>query len=61
MLRDCLVVAYLTVICCWYFSLPMLALAAWWFLHIRWRVTGVVVTVLFVLSAIAAWQFEHYR
>ncbi|WP_340136840.1 hypothetical protein [Klebsiella aerogenes] len=45
----------------WYFSLPMLALAAWWLFYIRWIITGVAVIELCLLVTIAAWQFEHYR
>lgn len=60
MLRDDLIVAYLTLISVWPFTLAVIALAAGWLLHIGWRFSGIAVIALFVLVSFAAWQFERY-
>lgn len=60
MLRDYLIVAYLTVVSVWPFTLPFIAVTAWWLFRIRWRIAGVITVALFVLIALAAWDFERY-
>lgn len=60
MLRNYLIVAYLTIVSVWPFTLPVIAITAWWLFRIRWRITGAVMVALFVLIALAAWEFEHY-
>lgn len=60
MIRDYFIMAYLTLISCWPITLPAIVVATWWLFRIRWRFAGIVAVLLFVLVAIAAWQFEHY-
>jgi len=59
LLRDDLMVAYMTVFSVWPFKLAVIAFTAWWLLHIGWRATGIAVITLFVLVSIAVWQFEY--
>lgn len=42
------------------FTLPVIALAAWWFFRIGRQITGAVMVALFVLVAVATWQFARY-
>lgn len=60
MLRDGLIVVYMTVIAVWPFTLAVIAFTAGWLLHIGWRFSGIAVMALFVLVSFAAWQFERY-
>ncbi|HID4130320.1 TPA: hypothetical protein ACXE8V_000605 [Pluralibacter gergoviae] len=60
MLRDYLIVAYLTIVSVWPFTLSVVAITAWWLFRIRRRITGAVMVALFVLIALAAWDFERY-
>ncbi|ALQ48054.1 hypothetical protein ATN83_3945 [Raoultella ornithinolytica] len=52
--------AYLTAIAGWPVTLTLLGLSAGVALCSRRRVLGVVLIVLCMLVAIAAWQFERY-
>ncbi|TLV23831.1 hypothetical protein FE839_00115 [Klebsiella indica] len=60
MIKDYLIVAYLTAIACWPVTLTLIGVSAWIAFYTRRRMTGVILAVLFVLVAVAAWQFEHY-
>lgn len=60
MIKDYLIVAYLTAIAGWPVTLTLLGLSARVALCSRRRVLGVVLIVLCMLVAIAAWQFERY-
>ncbi|APB04726.1 hypothetical protein ACHCAK_09740 [Raoultella ornithinolytica] len=60
MIKDYLIVAYLTAIAGWPVTLTLLGLSAGVALCSRRRVLGVVLIVLCMLVAIAAWQFERY-
>ncbi|HED1420136.1 TPA: hypothetical protein R4S64_002131 [Kluyvera georgiana] len=60
MLGNYLIVAYLTIVSVWPFTLPVIALAAWWFFRIGRQITGAVMVALFVLVAVATWQFARY-
>ncbi|AOO57154.1 hypothetical protein ACU4M6_000774 [Raoultella ornithinolytica] len=60
MIKDYLIVAYLTAIAGWPVTLTLLGLSAGGALCLRRRVLGVVLIVLCMLVAIAAWQFERY-
>lgn len=60
MIKDYLIVAYLTAIAAWPATLALLGLSAGAAFYMRRRVLGVVLVVLFMLVAIAAWQFERY-
>ncbi len=52
--------AYLTAIAGWPVTLTLTGLSAGVALYTRRRVLGVVLIVLCMLVAIAAWQFERY-
>ena len=52
--------AYLTAIAAWPVTLALIGLSAGAAFYMRLRWLGVVLGVLFMLVAIAAWQFERY-
>lgn len=52
--------AYLTAIAAWPVTLALIGLSAGAAFYMRRRGLGVVLVVLFMLVAIAAWQFERY-
>ena len=58
MIKDYLIVAYLTAIAARPATLALLGLSAGVAFYMRRRGLGVVLVVLFMLVAIAAWQFE---
>ncbi|MDG1645658.1 hypothetical protein CWN50_05420 [Klebsiella michiganensis] len=60
MIKDYLIVSYLTAIAAWPFTLALIGLSAGVALYTRRRVLGVALVILFMQVAIAAWQFEHY-
>ncbi|HCU1014313.1 TPA: hypothetical protein OUF78_001499 [Klebsiella pneumoniae] len=60
MIKDYLIVAYLAAIAAWPVTLTLIALSAGAALYTRRWVLGVVLVVLFMLVAVAAWQFERY-
>ncbi|EHI1013602.1 hypothetical protein J1B50_004292 [Escherichia coli] len=60
MLKDYLIVAYLTAIAAWPVTLTLIGLSAGVAFFTKCRVLGVVLVVLFMLVAVAAWQFERY-
>ncbi|EMO4451895.1 hypothetical protein HV127_28655 [Klebsiella sp. RHBSTW-00215] len=60
MIKDYLIVAYLTAIAAWPVTLTLIGLSAVAALYTRCRVLGVVLVVLFMLVAVAAWQFQRY-
>ena len=60
MIKDYLIVAYLTAIAAWPVTLALIGLSAGAAFYMRRRWLGVVLVVLFMLVAIAAWQFERY-
>ncbi|MFG6417420.1 hypothetical protein [Klebsiella quasipneumoniae] len=60
MIKDYLIVAYLTAIAAWPVTLALIGLSARAAFYMRRRGLGVVLVVLFMLVAIAAWQFERY-
>ena len=60
MIKDYLIVAYLTAIAIWPVTLALIGLSAGVAFYMRRRGLGVVLVVLFMLVAIAAWQFERY-
>lgn len=60
MIKDYLIVAYLTAIAAWPVTLALIGLSAGAEFYMRRRGLGVVLVVLFMLVAIAAWQFERY-
>lgn len=60
MLKDYLIVAYLTAIAAWPVTLTLIGLSAGVAFFTKCRVLGVVLVVLFMLVAVAAWQFESY-
>ncbi|HHT0322185.1 hypothetical protein [Raoultella planticola] len=60
MIKDYLIVAYLTAIAGWPVTLTLTGLSAGVALYTGRRVLGVVLIVLCMLVAIAAWQFERY-
>ena len=55
MIKDYLIVAYLTAIAAWPVTLTLIALSAGVAFYTRRRVLGVALVVLFMLVAIAAW------
>jgi predicted branched-subunit amino acid permease len=59
-IKDYLIVAYLTAIAAWPVTLTLIGLSAGVAFYMRRRGLGVVLVVLFMLVAIAAWQFERY-
>ena len=60
MIKDYLIVAYLTAIAGWPVTLTLTGLSAGVALYPGRRGLGVVLIVLCMLVAIAAWQFERY-
>jgi hypothetical protein len=60
MILDYLNVAYLTAIAAWPVTLTLIGLSAGVAFITKCRVLGVVLVVLFMLVAVAAWQFERY-
>ncbi|HCJ3071061.1 TPA: hypothetical protein NRM56_003645 [Klebsiella pneumoniae] len=60
MLKDYLILAYLTAIAAWPVTLTLIGLSAGVAFFTKCRVLGVVLVVLFTLVAVAAWQFERY-
>ncbi|HED1713933.1 TPA: hypothetical protein ACYSCA_005123 [Klebsiella variicola] len=60
MIKDYLIVAYLTAIAAWPVTLTLIALTAGLAIFTRRIGLGVVLIVLFMLVAVAAWQFERY-
>ncbi|HBY2240700.1 TPA: hypothetical protein MIR89_25495 [Klebsiella pneumoniae] len=60
MIKDYLIVAYLTAIAAWPVTLTLIGLSAGVAFFTRCRVLGVALVVLFMLVAVAAWQFERY-
>ena len=60
MTKDYLIAAYLSAIAIWPVTLALIGLSAGVAFFTRCRVMGVVLVVLFMLVAIAAWQFERY-
>ncbi|HAT1636272.1 TPA: hypothetical protein I8Y13_002461 [Raoultella planticola] len=60
MIKDYLIVAYLTAIAAWPVTLALIGLSAGAAFYMRRRGLGVVLVVLFMLVAIAAWQLERY-
>ncbi|MBL1917840.1 hypothetical protein ELE98_38845 [Klebsiella pneumoniae] len=60
MIKDYLIVAYLTAIVALPFTLVLIGLSARAALYMRRRVLCVALVVLFMLVVIAAWQFERY-
>ncbi|EPN6626279.1 TPA: hypothetical protein ACHOZW_005464 [Raoultella ornithinolytica] len=60
MIKDYLIVAYLTAIAAWPITLTLIALSARVAFYTRRRGLGIVLIVLFMLVVIAAWQFERY-
>lgn len=60
MIKDYLIVAYLTAIAAWPVTLALIGLSAGAAFYMRRRGLGVVLVVLFMLVVIAAWQFEQY-
>ncbi|VTN31561.1 Uncharacterised protein [Klebsiella pneumoniae] len=59
MIKDYLIVAYLTAIVAWPFTLVLIGLSAGAALYMRRSAVRCPV-VLFMLVVIAAWQFERY-
>ncbi|OMP90360.1 hypothetical protein BZP36_24145 [Raoultella terrigena] len=55
-----LIVVSLTAVADWSVTLTLIALSAGVALFTRRWVLGVVLVVLFMLVAVAAWQFERY-
>ena len=60
MIKDYLIVAYLTAIAAWPVTLALIGLSAGVAFYKKRRGLGVVLVVLFMLVAIAAWQLERY-
>lgn len=60
MLRDYLIITYLTLISCWPVTLPVVALIAWLAFKTRHYAASIFMMLLLVLFSVAAWQFEHY-
>ncbi|MFK3704642.1 hypothetical protein ACI2JR_06675 [Klebsiella sp. NPDC088457] len=60
MIKDYLIIAYLTALACWPVTLTLVAVAAGALLYTGHRLLGLVTIALFVLVAFAAWQFERY-
>ncbi|HGF0117954.1 hypothetical protein ACDX32_19595 [Klebsiella quasipneumoniae] len=60
MIKDYLIVAYLTAIAAWPVTLALIGLSAEVACFTRRRMLGVALVILFMLVAIAAWQFERY-
>lgn len=60
MVKDYLIVAYLTAISVWPVTLTLIGLSAGVAFFTRCRGLGVVLVVLFMLVVVAAWQFERY-
>lgn len=60
MIKDYLIVAYLTAIAIWPVTLALIGLSAGVAFFTRCRVMDLVLVVLFMLVAIAAWQLERY-
>ncbi|EME5080551.1 MULTISPECIES: hypothetical protein [Klebsiella] len=60
MMKDYLIIAWITIVACWPITLPVLAVVAGILFYSRHRVAGLVVSGLFILEAVAAWQFERY-
>ena len=60
MIKGYLIVAYLTAIAAWPVTLALIGLSAGAAFYMRRRGLGEVLVVLFMLVAIAAWQFERY-
>lgn len=59
MLKDYLIVAYLTVIQCWPVSLPVMAVMAAFLLYKGHWPTALLLAFIFVWIAIGSWQLEH--
>ncbi|HCI8540047.1 TPA: hypothetical protein NQE94_003327 [Klebsiella variicola] len=60
MIKDYLIVAYLTAIAVWPVTLTLIGIFAGVALYTKRRVQGVALVVLFTLVASAAWKFERY-
>lgn len=60
MIKDYLIVAYLTAIAAWPVTLSLIGLSAGVAFFTRRRGLSVVLVVLFMLVAITAWQFQRY-
>lgn len=59
-MKDYLIVAMLTVVSGWRWSLPAMALLCVWNFWNRRRMLGSLCAGLFIWTAVAAWQFEKY-
>ncbi|ENE7044760.1 MULTISPECIES: hypothetical protein [Klebsiella/Raoultella group] len=60
MIKDYLIVDYLTAIAIWPVTLALIGLSAGVAFFTRCRVMDLVLVVLFMLVASAAWQLERY-
>ncbi|MCB3488828.1 hypothetical protein [Klebsiella variicola] len=60
MTKDYLIAAYLSAIAIWPVTLALIGLSAGVAFFTKCRVLGVVIVVLFMLVAVAAWQFGRY-
>ena len=52
--------AYLTAIAAWSVTLSLIGISAGGAFFTKCRVLGVALVILFMLVAIATWQFAHY-
>ncbi|HGY1590157.1 TPA: hypothetical protein ACNVMH_002697 [Klebsiella pneumoniae] len=52
--------AYLTAIAAWPVTLSLIGISAGGAFFTKCRVMGVALVILFMLVAIATWQFAHY-
>lgn len=59
-MKDYLIVAMLTVVSGWRWSLPAMGLLCVWNFWNRRRVLGSLCAGLLIWTAVAAWQFEKY-
>ena len=60
MLRDYLIITWLTIVAAWPWSLTVLALVLLYSIWRRHRVLMIVSALLLALVALAGWQFEHW-
>ncbi|AFN31208.1 hypothetical protein [Klebsiella michiganensis] len=60
MIKDYLIVAYFAAIAAWPVTLTLIGLSEGVAFFTKCRVLGVALVVLFMLVAVAAWQFERY-
>ncbi len=59
-MKDYLIVAMLTVVAGWRWSLPVMGFFGAWSFWRRRLVLGCLCAGLFIWTAVAAWQFEKY-